>query len=352
MRPLFTAFGLLALLGGALGCAPTTPRDGALTSDVHEFSPELTFVGTRGLGVGKHVVLVAGDEEYRSEETLPALAKILAAWHGFRCTVLFSLDETDTFIDPDARGNIPGLAALDDADLLVIFTRFRRLPDADMKHLVDYVESGRPLLGIRTATHAFAYEGDSTSPYAHWGWNSADWDGGFGRQILGETWVAHHGRHGSESTRGVIPDVVASHPILRGVDTLWGPTDVYAIRNLPRDAQVLVRGAVLDSMSPDGAIIDDARNDPMMPIVWTRRRVLADGSVQRIVGSTIGASVDFADEGVRRTLVNACYWLAGLEDGIAAISDVRLVGDFKPTMFGFGGAVKGLRPSDHAKASP
>src|SRR5688572_5306802 len=100
----------------------------------------LTYAGGDGPGAGKHVVLVAGDEEYRSEEALPQLARILSVHHGFRCTVLFSIDPATGAIDPDQRGSIPGLEALDTADLAVLFTRFRRLPDADMKHLVDYVE--------------------------------------------------------------------------------------------------------------------------------------------------------------------------------------------------------------------
>lgn len=306
------------------------------------------FSATPRPGVGTHVVLVAGDEEYRSEETLPALAKLLARRHGFTCTVLFSMADDGLTIDPDARGRLPGLEALDDADVLVLFTRFRELPDADMRHLVDYVESGKPVLGLRTATHAFAYADDSSSAYAHWGWNSRDWPGGFGKQVLGETWVAHHGRHGSESTRGVPDPRAAEHPILRGVHTLWGPTDVYAVRPLPDDATVLVRGAVLDGMSRDAEPVSDGRNAPMMPLVWTRERALPGGGTQHVVTSTIGAAVDFADEGVRRVLVNSVFWLAGLESGITPELDVRTVGDFEPTMFGFGGALPDTTLMDHA----
>jgi len=343
---------LLCLCLGLAGCTITPtlpPYDG----------PGVRYDGGSGPGAGRHIVLVAGDEEYRSEEALPALAKILSTHHGFTTTVLFALDEADAFIDPNASGNIPGLQIVDDADLLVLFTRFRRLPDEDMAHLVDYIEAGRPLLGIRTATHAFAYEKDSTSQYARWNWNDGEWPGGFGRQVLGETWVAHHGHHGKESTRGVIPADVADHPILRGVGTIWGPTDVYAVRELPADATVLVRGAVLDSMEPDGQAVDDGRNRPMMPIIWTRERDVGqrlseelgegqgDGLTQRVVTSTIGASVDLANGELRRALVNACYWLQGLEEQITPDSNVDLVGDYAPTMFGFGSFVTGVRPSDH-----
>jgi hypothetical protein len=327
----------LACLFGCVSSTPPAPYDG----------PGVRYEGGDGPGQGRHIVLVAGDEEYRSEEALPALAKILSVHHGFTCTVLFALDEANETIDPDARGNIPGLSVVDEADMLVLFTRFRRLPDEDMAHIVDYIEAGKPVLGIRTATHAFAYEQDSTSPYAHWTWNDSGWSGGFGRQVLGETWINHHGRHGSESTRGVIPRRVSRHPILRGVEDIWGPTDVYGIKQLPDDALVLVRGAVLDSMEPDGTIVDDPRNDPMMPIIWLRSRELDGGVTQRVIGSTIGASVDLASAGLRRTLVNACYWAQGMEDDIADRSVVDLVGDYAPTMFGFGASVKGVRPQDH-----
>src|SRR5207245_4364627 len=120
----------------------------------------LTYQGGEGPGRGKRIVLVSGDEEYRSEEALPQLGKILAMRHGFKCTVLFAIDPKDGTINPDVNNNIPGLEALDRADLMIIFTRFRDLPDEQMKHVVDYVESGRPIIGLRTATHAFNLKAD------------------------------------------------------------------------------------------------------------------------------------------------------------------------------------------------
>ncbi|MFO0844289.1 MAG: hypothetical protein U0797_18145 [Gemmataceae bacterium] len=85
---------------------------------------------------------------------------------------------------------------------MVNFLRFRDLPDGQMKHIVDYLQAGKPMVGVRTATHAFNL--DKASKYARWSYNSGDWDGGFGRQLLGETWLSHHGQHGKEATRGVI----------------------------------------------------------------------------------------------------------------------------------------------------
>ena len=117
----------------------------------------LEFKGTDGPGARKRIVRVSGDEEYRSEEALPVLAKVLSTHHGFDCTVLFAIDPKTGEVDPLTQTNIPGLSALDTADLMIIATRFRELPDEQMKHIVDYVNSGRPIMGLRTATHAFRY---------------------------------------------------------------------------------------------------------------------------------------------------------------------------------------------------
>src|ERR1700704_5936007 len=89
----------------------------------------VVYEGKAGPGKGKHIVFLAGDEEYRSEEGLPQLAKILAVRHGFKCTVLFSVNPADGTIDPNNQNNIPGIEALDHADMCVMLLRFRELPD-------------------------------------------------------------------------------------------------------------------------------------------------------------------------------------------------------------------------------
>ena len=85
-----------------------------------------------------------------------------------------------------------------------------------------------------------------------------------------------------------------------------------------------------------------------MPIAWVKSYSVKEGHTGRSFATTTGASQDLQSEGVRRLLVNACYWAIGLEDEIPAKSDVRLVGDYQPLPFKFGGAKQGVRPAELA----
>ena len=145
-----------------------------------------------------------------------------------------------------------------------------------------------------------------------------------------------------------MPVAARAHPILRGVDDVWGPTDVYGIRDLPLDSLVLLEGSVRAGMESDAPAANDPRNEPRMPIAWLRERALESGVVQRVVCSTIGASTDLQSAGLRRLMVNACYWGVGLEGAISPERSVEPVGPYEPTPFGFGAYTKGVRPSDHA----
>lgn len=305
----------------------------------------VVYQGDQGPGKGKHIVLISGDEEYRSEEALPMLAKILTVHHGFKCTVLFAIDPETGTIDPQNQTNIPGLHNLETADMMVLFTRFRELPDEQMKQIIDYTNSGKPIMGLRTATHAFSYTRNENSPYAKYSFRSEKFEGGYGRQVLGETWVSHHGYHGKESTRGVINEEMKDHPILKGVEEIWGPTDVYTVRELTGDAKVLVYGQVLAGMNPTDEPNPD-KNNPMMPVAWIKTYTGEQGKTSRVFCTTMGASVDLESQGLRRLLVNACYWCMRMEDKIPEKSKVDYVGEYNPTQFGFGAHQKNVRPSD------
>jgi type 1 glutamine amidotransferase len=315
--------------------------------------PWVVYEGGDGPGKGKHIVFVSGDEEYRSEEGLPQLAKILAKRHGFKCTVLFAIDPTDGTINPNRNDNIPGLEALDKADLMVISTRFRNLPDEQMKHVVAYVEAGKPIVGLRTATHAFALASKTYAPYSFdyaGKGKEDDWNGGFGRRILGETWVDHWGGHGSQSTRGILVKDEERNPILKGIKDgdIWGPTDVYKVRLPLHNCKPLVLGEVVDGMKPTDKPLAGKKNDPMMPIAWTKTYKGKDGKEGRAFTTTMGASQDMQSEGLRRLLVNACYWAVGLEDKIADKANVDLVGEYLPRPFGNDKFEKGVKPADLA----
>jgi len=377
--------------------APERPAPVAAGAD----DPWVVYEGSEGPGRGLRVVLVSGDEEYRSEEALPQLARILARRHGFHCRVLFAIDPETGIVNPNEQKNIPGLEDLSTADLLILFTRFRSLPDDQMKWIDHYLRAGRPVVGLRTATHAFrppdavvvarerhraavrAAKKAGTAPpeapaiapadwgrFGHYGEGysgpRAGWEGGFGRTVLGEHWIAHHGHHQHESTRGIVAPGAADHPILRGLGPgeIWGPTDVYQVRlPLPGDTRPLVLGQVVrrvgayDEDDPffgmrpdDGPPVAD-KNDPMMPIAWTKTYRIPGGESGRVFATTLGASTDLASAGVRRLLVNAVYWSLGLDEEIPpAGAAVDLVGPFEPTQYGFRGTAehleKGLRPSD------
>jgi hypothetical protein len=340
----------------------------------------LDLQGGEGPGKGKHIVLISGDEEYRSEEALPQLAKILAKHHGFHCTVFFAIDSKDGTINPNIRDNIPGLEQLKTADLMVIFTRFRDLPDEQMRYIAEYIDAGKPVIGLRTATHAFDCKQHKT--YGKYTWNSKEWDGGFGRQILGETWISHHGQHGKQGTRGILLkeegrwelvgnrsdhllprfhsrpsrqvhwELVANeaHPVLRGLQDgdIFGTTDVYGVRlPLLADCKPLVFGEVTASLQPDSPKVEGTVNDPMIPVAWVKTYASSSGNAGRVFTTTMGASEDLLFAGTRRMLVNACYWALSMENRIASHMSVDLVGTFKPSPFKFNGYQKGLRPNDY-----
>ncbi len=314
----------------------------------------IVYSGEAAPGKGRHIVLISGDEEYRSEEALPLLARILSFHHGFRCTVLFAIDPETKIIQPNLQTNIPGMEVLQTADLVVLFTRFRNLPNHQMNYLDAYLRSGLPIMGIRTATHAFQLP--FNSEYAHYsnGYDGekTEWHGGFGKFILGEQWVAHHGQHQHEGTRGRLVDNAKQLPILRGLSDgdVWGSTDVYAVElPLAADIQPILLGQVAHragkfderdihfGMRPTDPVDEnDAKNCPMMPIVWTKTYQLSNGKTRRAMMSTIGASADLLQAGTRRLLTNGVYWCLGMEDQIPTEgTKVDIVGTFSPTQFQF-----------------
>lgn len=332
MNPLRSSIAILFLL---LIAAPAAEL-------LHVESP-----GGEGPGKGKHVVLIAGDEEYRSEEFMPMFGRILSQHHGFQCTVLFSVND-EGFIDPNNQKSLSHPEALDTADLIITGIRFRKWPDETMAKFDAAMKRGVPVVGLRTSTHAFQHKEGSFKSYNSWG-----------KKVLGEKWVSHWGVHKKEATRGVIEKANVKHPVLNGVQDVFGNTDVYEAAP-PADATILMRGQVLKGMTPDSGPVDSVKknratgkeqpvNDPMMPILWTRELVGESGNkerAQRIVTCTMGAPTDFQSEDLRRAVINGVFW--GLRMEVPAKAKVDLVGEFEPRMYGFNSFRKGVRPSDHA----
>jgi hypothetical protein len=344
--PSFLVLALFLISSNAFQAASPTDSSLLLTFKGNPYHDDLP-------GRGKKIVLISGDEEYRSEEALPMLAKILSERHGFDCVVLFAINPETKSVDPNYLKNIAGLENLNDADAMILFIRMRELPDEQLAMFEAFFKAGKPFLAIRTATHPFAISKDSTSKYKKWTWNNKDevWTGGFGQQIIGETWYTHHGVHNGQATRGVIPAEVAGSPILKGVKDVFGPTDVYGVVHLPKTANVLMLGQVVDGMKETDPPLAGAKNDPMMPMVWTKDYQLDDGKPGKVMCSTIGSAVDFQCEDLRRLVVNATYWMAGLESKIPQRADVTLPAGYKPTYFGFKKekdffSKQGIKPSD------
>lgn len=303
----------------------------------------VVYEGGRGPGAGKHIVLLAGDHEYRSEESLPALARILARRYGFKCSVFFTTDPKTGFIEPGSS-HISGLEALRTADLLVVFLRFQDFPDAEMQHIVDYLDRGGPVVGFRTATHAFQIQRPDAK-FLKYTWKGVDgYAGGFGRQVLGETWVSHYGKNHAQSSRLLLQADQASHPILRGVKDVWVQSGGYTASPI-EGSHILAMGQILEGMTPDSP---PAAGKDTMPVAWYRTYTSPSGKSGRVFTTTHGASEDLLNDGFRRMAVNACLWAAGLEAAIRPDSNIAFVGPYQPTTYNFSGFVKGVKPADLA----
>jgi hypothetical protein len=311
----------------------------------------LTYPGGDGPGEGRHIVLIAADQEYRSEQSMPMMAGILSKHHGFNCTVLFNTNE-DGLVDPTMpvyprKGketefkshNIPGLEHLESADLVILFARLLTLPMEQQKRIVAYLDSGRPIIGLRTANHGFR----RPLPY------KID-----GRQVrigelLGGAFRGHHGNWHRDSTRGDIVEKMKAHPILRGVRDIWGPSDVYRTykegESLPADCTALVYGQPLIGREHGGP--SNPKKIPL-PIAWSKNWTTSDGRTARVFQSTMGSGKDLESPGLRRLIINAVYWGLKMEEQITADRSVDYVGDYQPLASGFNYEKLGVVPQSPA----
>ncbi len=302
----------------------------------------VVYKANKALAKDKHIVFIASDHEYRGEETLPALARILTRRHGFDCTVLFGLDENGEI--KAGESNIPGLEALETADAMVMFTRFQVLPDEQMKHIDAYLNRGGPVMGLRTSTHGFKY-GDTVSAYSKYDFRSKDegYESGFGHQVLGQTWVGHYGKNHVQSTRITIVPEKAEHPILRGVRDIHVQAGGYNAEP-QNDWDILTMAQPLNGMEADAE--PDATKPPMAS-EWTREYAGANGEKGRVFTSLYGASEDLLNPGYRRMVVNATYWILDMESEIKADAPINFVGKYEPNTFSGKGYARGIKPEQY-----
>jgi len=324
----------------ALGASKASPKQAS--HPVPSSDLWLTYPGRDGPGLGKHVVLIAAEQEYRSEQSMPMLAKVLSH-HGFDCTVLFSVNdkgEVDPtlpapFKDKTRRHNIPGLQYLADADCVIWLSRFMQLPDDQLKHFHDYFDSGKPLIALRTANHGLL----GSTPYTKDGKRVPL------RELLGGTFMGHHGGWHRESTRGIIVPENAAHPILTGVTDIWGTSDVYRCHSekfpFPEQGTKLVLGQPLVNLQPDAP--PNEEKEPL-PIAWTTTWTGNQDRTSKIFHFTMGSAEDFENKGVRRITINAVYWGLEMENAIDANRPVDPVGDYQPLKAGFNYEKLGVEP--------
>ena len=288
-----------------------------------------------------HIVFVTGDEEYRSEESMPMIARILERDHGLRTTVLYALNE-EGFIDPNVLDNIAGLETLEDADMMVMFTRFRALPDSQAKHILNFAESGRPMAGFRTATHAFLYRDDSTRVHLNNDWPT---------RVFGQQWITHHGHFDDGAnplTDVTLIEAMAEHPILRGVEPFQAYSWLYHVHGgdhaLYGDSEPLLMGRALKSGHANNNRLD--RFPLTNPVAWTKTYTGTSGTAARVFFTTLGHPYDFKDPSMRRLALNGILWAMGL-DVPEGGANPETASPYDPNNSGFGDKFKpGKRPGE------
>ena len=287
-----------------------------------------------------HIVFVMGDEEYRSEESMPMLAKILKREMGAKITLCYSVDSTGT-IDPNRQDHIAGLEALEEADLMVMFARFRALPKEEVKYILDYAESGKPMVGFRTSTHTFLYENDSSMMHLNNEWPT---------KVFGQQWITHHGHFedGNAPLTAVSLTPGASTPILNGVVPFNAYSWLYHVHGgdwkLYGDSQPFLEGRSLRSNHEEDGKLDEF---PLTnPVAWTKTYTGESGKPARVFFTTLGHPYDFKIESMRKLALNGIYWALEKEDEIPADGvNAELAEPYEPNNSGFGEKYKkGMKP--------
>jgi len=224
-----------------------------------------------------HVVFLIGEGEYHTGETLPEFAGKELAWRGFRCSFVTA--------PPTGGNDFTNFAAIKDADVLVVSVR-RRTPQKEMVALIrQHLNAGKPLVGIRTASHAFA----ATPPddrHAAW----PNFDG----EILGGDYQGHYSNaapNGPPTMIRVAPEA-AAHAVLNG---------------LPADG-LRSTSTLYKNPAPGGTItpllIGWVEGQPEKhPVAWVNTT-----HNRRVFYTSLGSPADFQQPFFRRLLLNGILW--------------------------------------------
>jgi type 1 glutamine amidotransferase len=204
------------------------------------------------------VCMLSGSEEYKSNESLAAFQEELEKNYPIRCSRAFWT----------SRHNLPGLDALASCDLMLLFTKRLELPDDQMKPIKEYCLSGRPIVGIRTASHAFD------------NWLELD------RLVFGGDYSGHF--KSGLTTQLKISHGASEHPILEGFAPFKTSTKLYKNPHLADDVDLLLTGSIPDHTEP---------------VAWTR--LYRDG---RMFYTSLGGPEDFERDVFKKMLVNAILW--------------------------------------------
>ena len=207
------------------------------------------------------VCLVSGSAEYKSDESLTALKTYLEANFAVACSLVIAKDGGD---------NLPGIEAIDTTDVALIFTRRLKPPADQLDRVRKYCQAGRPIVGLRTASHAFQT------------WLEFD------KEVLGGNYKNHYGA--GPEVKVSIADKAKDHPILAGVQPFTTKASLYRNPDIAPDVTLLLTGTSADHTEP---------------VAWTR---VHNGG--RVFYTSLGAPEDFANDNFKRMLVNALFWVA------------------------------------------
>jgi nicotinamidase-related amidase/type 1 glutamine amidotransferase len=226
-----------------------------------------------------HVAIVIAEQEYRTHETLPPFA-LDHLGKEFKVSFVFANEKE--------RNDLPGIDVLNEADVLLLSVRRRVLPPAQMSVIREYLESGKPIVGIRTANHALLLR-KQAPPEGFESWDTWDAD------IFGGSYTNHYGV-GPEVEVSVAADG-ADHPILKGVNaaSIKGKGSLYIVNPLAASTTPLLIGAIPEKASET--------------IAWTNRTKFGGKSFY----TSLGHVDDFAQPEFRKLLANAVQWAATSE---------------------------------------